>query len=144
MCKGVKRELFELCSANKIFFYMDDLYMWNIFFLLCYTIFILFIYQCFFIKINPLWVLLDSFFDLSKREQEILPNIPTTIEFHTTKYKEILNQISEIVGIYSKHSGHIENQLEMSSNNNIFSNHEKEQMKKELRESIVSILSTTS
>ena len=123
---------------------MDDLYMWNIFFLLCYTIFILFIYQCFFIKINPLWVLLDSFFDLSKREQEILPNIPTTIEFHTTKYKEILNQISEIVGIYSKHSGHIENQLEMSSNNNIFSNHEKEQMKKELRESIVSILSTTS
>ena len=84
---------------------------------------------------NPLWVLFDFLFDSYKREQyEYDPN---SIEFHNTKYKEILNQITNIIENKSKNKT-----VEHMQDTDYLSIHEREQMKTEMRETIASFLST--
>ena len=122
-------------SAKKLYFYVASMYMWNILLLVCYTIFILFLYHSFFIKINPLWVLFDNLFDLHKREHNDCDT--NSVEFHNTKYKEILNQITNIIENNSKNKN-----VEYTQETEYLSVHEKEQMKTEMRETISSIIST--
>jgi len=107
--------------------------MWNILLLACYTIFIVFLYHSFLIKINPLWVLFDSIFNFPKREHETYD--PNSIEFHNTKYKEILNQITNII------ENNLNNKIVKDAPpNDYLSIHEIEQMKTEIRETIASFL----
>jgi len=121
-------------SVKKMYYYVVMMYMWDIFLLVCYTVFILFLYHSFFIKINPLWVLFDSLFNSSKREQDKYD--PNSIEYHNTKYKEILNQITSII-----ENNFNKNAVEKIPQNDYLSIHEREQMKTEMRETIASFLS---